>query len=503
MSYLDVLTAGGFLVLLILGGLVRAGRVRNETSYLLADRGTGLFALTATLVMTEFNTTTLIAFSSVGYFAGWWGLSMPFIFLAGLIFYAFTVARKWKRFNAFSVAELFTRRYGRDLGLIASVWLLLSMVGFSATYVKSLNFIFAPLFPEWNAWQLSGAIVVVILLITLRGGLVAVIHADVISFLAVLVVLPLLLVFAAAGGGAGVGAEAATGVGSSPAAEGTWTNLLLLFERFSAADSMTRLPPSFVASLVVLTCFCYISAAWYGQKIFAAKSERVAFRAVVFAAVLVFVLYGAAVLAVAMLAVGGVELADPQEGLPYVVSRLLPGGLRGLAYAVFFATGATTLAGVWSAMSTMVVGDFLRHDRAAPGEDESAATGTSQSFRRGLMISLGFALGSYVLANTLVDNVLNKMILANVPVAALAFALLAGFYWRGASRIGAYASMIVGFGGATLAFVSLGEAGLYTREWAFVVLPGIFATGLAASLLFPPRGAEASRRDEFFRSMGD
>ena len=71
-----------------------ASRVQREEDYLLASRNTGLFALTATLVMTEFNTTTLVAFSSVGYFAGWWGLSLPFVFLVGLAFYSVTVARQ-------------------------------------------------------------------------------------------------------------------------------------------------------------------------------------------------------------------------------------------------------------------------------------------------------------------------------------------------------------------------------------------------------------------------
>ena len=57
--------------------------------------------------MTEFNTSTLLAFSAAGYTAGPMALALPLVFLVGLAFYTLTVAREWKRFNRLSVAELF------------------------------------------------------------------------------------------------------------------------------------------------------------------------------------------------------------------------------------------------------------------------------------------------------------------------------------------------------------------------------------------------------------
>lgn len=73
-------------------------RARGENEFLVADRSLGLFPLVATLVMTEFNTSTLLAFSAAGYRAGPMALALPFVFLVGLTFYTFTVARAWKRF---------------------------------------------------------------------------------------------------------------------------------------------------------------------------------------------------------------------------------------------------------------------------------------------------------------------------------------------------------------------------------------------------------------------
>ena len=94
----------------------RASRQVNTTDdYLLAGRHTKLFPLVATLVMTGFNTSTLLSFSSMGYLAGYWALTLPLVFLFGLLFYAISVAKKWKGFNGLSVAHYFAERYGRDM----------------------------------------------------------------------------------------------------------------------------------------------------------------------------------------------------------------------------------------------------------------------------------------------------------------------------------------------------------------------------------------------------
>lgn len=81
-------------------------------------------------------------------------------------------------------------------------------------------------------------------------------------------------------------------------------------------------------------------------KIFAARSERTAFAAVAWAAVLMFVLYGVMVLAVAHFRVVAPDLADPQTAVPAMIAAWLPVGLRGVGFAVLFAAALTTLAGV-------------------------------------------------------------------------------------------------------------------------------------------------------------
>jgi Na+/proline symporter len=93
-----------------------------------------------------------------------------------------------------------------------------------------------------------------------------------------------------------------------------------------------------------------------------------------------------------------------------------------------------------------------------------------------------FAILSCLGGVFLVDDILNRLILANIPVAGLAFALLAGFHWRGATAAGAWASVIAGIAWGTGSFLLIGEAGGYTWTWAIYGVPLIFATGIGVSL---------------------
>ncbi|MCB1144371.1 MAG: hypothetical protein KDK54_19110 [Leptospiraceae bacterium] len=453
------------LTVIFLYGVYRSGIVRTEESYLLADRNTSLAPLVATLVMTEFNPSTLVGFSALGYLGGYWALSFPLVFLIGLIFYTFAVASKWKRLNASSVSELFSLRYGEDLGKIASVFLILAMLGFSANYIKSMQIIFNPFFHSIHPTLLSFLLVGIVLLITLRGGLVSIIKADTIGFLITIVLLPSIYFFSTSD--------------SYPIS-------------ISISEGMKTLPFSFVLSLVVLTMFTYIAAPWYGQKIFSAKNEKTAFLAVGISAFLVFLLYGFPVLAVYNLKRSGIVLENPDKAISYIFNHLFPQGFKGFGYLVVLTAGVTTLSGVWSAMSTMILTDF-------------GATSNRKEFgyQRGMLITVFLAVISFVLSETFIDKILDKLILANVPIASLAFGLLGAFYWEKASRTGVYISLIFGLFWGSFCYLYFGEAGGYTFYWGVVGIPIFFIIGIIFSLLFPPSANEVKKIQEFQERMKD
>ena len=159
--------------------------------------------------------------------------------------------------------------------------------------------------------------------------------------------------------------------------------------------------------------------------------------------------------------------------MPAMIMQWLPAGVRGVGMAVLFAAALTTLGGVWTAMAAMLAADF-------------GWTGAGRIWvQRSVLISLAGV--SWLGGTLLVDDILSRLILANVPVLALAFALLAGFHWKRASTAGAWASVVVGVTWGAGCYLFVGEAGGYTWPWAIYGIPLIFGTGAAVSILRPLR----------------
>jgi Na+/proline symporter len=426
----------------------RLGSGSSEEDYLLAGRKTTLIPLAATLIMTEFNPSTLIGFSSVGAFAGIWGVSMPLIFLVGLGFYTVAVSKKWKEFNGFTTPGYFTQKYGVYLGKISSLFLLLAMAGFSATYIKATLIFFQPLLPEVSDIILAGAFIALILSLMIRKGLFAVIQIDIISIIGTILFLILLFFFSLK--------ESTTGLSG-------------LSHRFPIQDSLEALPFSFVLSLIVLTMFTYIASPWYGQKIFSANDPNTARKAMAITAVAVFLFYALPVISVSLIQESIPGIKDPQVSIPEFLSQKFPLGLRGFSFAVVFLISATTLSGIWSTMTSLIVCDFL-------GSPQKSAN-------RSRWITLGIANFSGFLGVTLVDNILQKLILANIPIAAISFAILAGFYWEKVRNTGVYLSIGFGIFWGVFSYFYWGETGGYTTYWAFIGIPGIFLFGILGSYL--------------------
>jgi solute:Na+ symporter, SSS family len=422
--------------------------VTTQEQYLVANRETMLFPLVATLVMTEFNPSTLIAFSGLGYQLGWWALWFPLIFLNGLLFYALIVAKKWKAFNGICVTEFFHSRYSKGIGIITSISLFTAMAGFSATYVKSLQMFFSPVWPLHNPWTLSAIITLICLVLTLRGGMKAIIKMDVLSFIAIIALLSCAFYF-------------------------SWTyNKVENFSHWITSYNYPELNRpidfKFIFSLILLTMFTYILAPWYGQKIFTAKSEKTAFVAAAFSAICVFCLYSIALATTSLLHTGNIVLDNPEQALPFMLHNILPVSLKLVGLSIFFLIGATTLCGVWSAMTSLLQVGIFR-------------TNNTSSISTSRILNILSASCSYLLANTLVDNIFDKLILANIPVLALSFALLAGFYWRGATTLGAYVSIFVGLIWGVGCYLYFGETGNYTWYWAVYGVPFIFISGILGS----------------------
>lgn len=400
--------------------------------YYTAGKNLGLFTLTATLVMTELNTSTLIGFSSLGYIYGLSAISLGLVFLFGLLFYAIVAAKKWKNFNATSVTEFFSKRYNAKYALFVAVCLWVAMLGFGANFIHSITICLNEVFPEYNKWLLSGVACLVMGLFTIKDGLKAIVKIDRISF--VFCFLFFLYLF--------------------------YSMYNMSFETLTTQNNPSvAIPKSFILSLTIITAFTYILSPWYGQKIFSAKSPRVAFYSVVLTSFIVGGLYAIAVFATAQYREVTLGI-NPDSALISLVTQLFPFYVQFMFYVLLFFIALTTIAALWNTMASV----FFAHVSGV------------RSTKKSIIVVITIALLSYVIANGFIDQVLDKMLLFNIPIAALAFSLLYGFYGSKSNLVGAILSTVVGIISSLICYLLLDQE-TFVLYWAVLCIPLSFIFG--------------------------
>jgi Na+/proline symporter len=374
-------------------------------------------------------------------------MSLSLVFLIGLIFYALTVAKKWKAFDGISVTTYFEKRYNPFIGYITAIILLIAMIGFSANYIKSLTLIFNPLFPQFNEWQLSGIFCFVMALITLRGGLKSIIQIDIISFLITLVIFPVLY----------------------------FISIQYYPSDFHSVTNQPAFPPSTLIALIIITMFTYILAPWYGQKIFSANSQKTAFISVCIAAVIISGIYAIGVFSASSLGGHSDIKIGAQNAIPYLIHHHFPIVLQGIVYATLFFIACTTLVGLWNTIASV----FIAHH---------SLSATQTSLKRSILTTTVIAIFSYLLANLFIDQIFQKMVLMNIPISALAFSLLGGFYWQKVSSTASLLSILTGCIGGTFCYLYFGEP-IYMWYWAVYVIPLSFGVGILSTLVTLPKSS--------------
>jgi Na+/proline symporter len=100
-----------------------------------------------------------------------------------------------------------------------------------------------------------------------------------------------------------------------------------------------------------------------------------------------------------------------------------------------------------------------------------------------------------------IDKILDKLILANIPIAALSYGLIGAFYFKKSTKIGVLVSILYGLFWGIFCYIYFGESGGYTWYWSVYGIPQIFLIGFLFSALFPKNNAENERFIEFQRRM--
>ncbi|MCM3571211.1 sodium:solute symporter [Neobacillus mesonae] len=415
-----------FLGVLVMVSISTLKKMKSYQDYNLAGRNTGLFALTGTLVAAEFNTATLIGGASVAYLfgtVGMWYTSL--IFIVVFLVYALTVSKKYRRLNISTIPQYFDKRFKNEKGsetirfLSALITLFYTWLA-PASYLAGLTVIGSVLLGV-DPLFFSIALVVVCLFLSITGGLMTAIGIDVVAFILILIGIPTMLL---------IGYNAAGGFGS----------LSHVFEpRFLSMAPIWDTDVNFATAMTwgLQITFLYIAAPWYGQRIFSAKNENVAYKAMLFNTFFIVALYGIVVLATMLSKVVFPKLDYPEQALPLLINNYANPIIQGFLLITLLMVGISTMIAVWNSAVSIVVNDVVNR-YWAKDKDDKYKIAISRLF---LFL---IAISTLVFGIMFIGNIQHSLLFLSTFTGMVAIPILMSLYWKKYNSLGAISSMVAG-----------------------------------------------------------
>ncbi len=233
------------------------------------------------------------------------------------------------------------------------------------------------------------------------------------------------------------------------------------------------------------------------QRVLAAKDEKHARLGPLFCAflkiwpVFFFVLPG--VICVALVQQGAFGGAAPQtaaDTYTFLVTRLLPAGLKGLVAAAMLAAAMQTCSAALNSTATLVAYDLFKRRRPDLDDRTLVAIGKVTTVAGTLLAIVASPLfGHY---STLFEGI-NKLISYVAPPITAVFLL--GVFWKRASGKSAFLTLLAGMGLGAAMFV-LDWFAIYKGDFmltAFLLFLACLAIMVATSFLFPEPLKEEAR----------
>lgn len=429
---------------------------RDPVSYFLAGRGLGSLALTLTTLATLLSAFTFIGVPADAYTHGlgiFLGVGVTTAFISGLFLWVgYRVWLAAQHFGFITPSEFFGHRFNSPL---LALLYCLSALTFTAPYISiqiigGARTLAAVLGEGIPYWPLAVVVALVILGYVLFGGSQAVVWTDVVQ--GIILILGMGAAFVALA--LGVGQEAAGQLDpwlSLPGPNGRWSwqgllgNQLLFF-------MATPLFPQFF------------------QRFYMARSAH-PFKTlmVVWPLLILLVFFPAALLGVwGRLAFPGLEKAD--QIMPLML-QTLPGGVAAVVITAALAALMSTADSQLLTASSLVTRDLvvtLFRRQLSPHQEEQL----------GRWVVLGIGLASFVIALNPPGLIVEIATWSFQGNAMLFPILIAGLYWKRATRAGAVAGALVS-SGLTLGWLS----GLLPRAWTGGWLPVIPAVVIGSGVL--------------------
>ncbi len=325
---------------MILVGILSFKKIKNASSYFVADRTAATPTVTGSLLATTIGGSSTIGIAGLGYSKGLVGAWWMLVGAIGLLILAVWLAERVRGYAVYTLPEILEKQYGGNaIRIIASVLIAVAWLGIIAAQIIAAGKILSVLWPG----QITLLMIIagcVFITYTLLGGQYSILRTDLIQ--AALIV-------------TGV---AVCGVAGTSAAGGL-------------AEMAGQLPPSYFAFptspafgwIDLLTFLFFVGATFLVgpdiySRIFCSRDPRVARRSLVLTASVMVPLAFLITLAGIAARVLMPEI-EPESALPALAMQTIPRGLSGLVIVALLAAVMSSADTCLLTTGTIVTADIL------------------------------------------------------------------------------------------------------------------------------------------------
>ena len=425
MHAVDIIILAAYFIAMLAVGFYFKQRQEGLDEYFVGGREMTARHIGLSVVATDVGGGFSIGLGGLGFVLG---LSASWLLFSGLVGAWLSAVFLVPRVKALGTAhhhrsfpDFLAYRYGEPTRLVAALVSAIGYAGFTGSQLLAGGKLAAAAF----RFDLTTAVLVmsvVIVVYTALGGLQAVVYTDTAQWAILfvgLIGLAIPLGWIAVGG--------AHGLKSS------------LPPEFFSLDNVTGL--QFATWMSTIVPIWFVAMTLY-QRIHASRDAATARRAWFVAGLLEYPAMAFMGATLGLFARVLYPTADPEMGLPLLIRDVLPIGVTGLVLAAYFAAIMSTADSCLLASVGNIIDDIVgRH--VAPATSER----TLLRLSRVLTLVVGFGSVGFALY---VPRVIDSILLAySFMVAGLFFPTLGALWWRRASGMAAFWS-IVGGGGITL-----------------------------------------------------
>ena len=413
MVTLDLLVLIAYMVGILAAGIWAKVKVTSQDEFLVAGRSVGLWLYSGTLAAIVLGGASTVGGVKLGYQYGISGMWLVFMFGLGILVLSTVLVPRILGLNLYTVPELLERRYSARARIAGGLVMVAYdfMVAVTATIaVGSVMEVIVGI-PRTQAILISSSVMVAY---SVFGGMWSLTVTDIVQFVIktigiLFILLPASIIHA--GGFAAMQARLPAGF-----------------------FSLTHIGGAKIFSFFLLYFFGIIIGQDVWQRVFTARSIKVARRGGIAVGVycLVYAMAGA------LIGTAGhaflPPLADPDSAFAYIVTAVLPAGLRGLVLAASLAAIMSTASACLLASSTVLLEDVYLPLRGA---------GTTGSVTQSRVVTFLFGVLMTVVASRTNDVIAAVTVAYDILVGALLVPVIGAMLWRRGTGAGALSSIAV------------------------------------------------------------